>query len=132
MSWAHTHVERVRFGDLDAMKHLNNVVFLRYFETARINYLNALMETHDPVRRDGGFGFIFASCHIDYRSPAHFDEEVAIRVRPAQVGTKSLKLEFEMAVGERVIADGHGILVGYDYEAERTIPLPEALKERLR
>ena len=35
MSWAHTHTERVRFGDLDAMKHLNNVVFLRYFETAR-------------------------------------------------------------------------------------------------
>jgi acyl-CoA thioesterase FadM len=33
MSWAHTHIERVRFGDLDALKHLNNVVFLRYFET---------------------------------------------------------------------------------------------------
>lgn len=133
MSWAHTHVERVRFGDLDAMKHLNNVVFLRYFETARIDYLNQLMESHDPVNRGAnGFGFIFASCHIDYRSPAHFDEEVAIRVRPAEVGTKSLKLEFEMAVGERLIAEGHGVLVGYDYEAERTVPLPDALKERLR
>ena len=31
--WAYPHVERVRFGDLDAMRHLNNVVFLRYFET---------------------------------------------------------------------------------------------------
>jgi YbgC/YbaW family acyl-CoA thioester hydrolase len=99
MSWAHTHTERVRFGDLDAMKHLNNVVFLRYFETARINYLNALMDSHDPVNRADGFGFIFASCTIDYRSPAHFDEDVAIRVRPAEIGTKSLKLEFEMAVG---------------------------------
>jgi len=132
MSWAYTHVERVRFGDLDAMKHLNNVVFLRYFETARINYLNALMDTHDPVKRSNGFGFIFASCHIDYRSPAHFDEDVAIRVRPAEIGTKSLKLEFEMAVGERVIAEGHGVLVGYDYEAGATRPLPDALKERLR
>lgn len=132
MSWAHTHTERVRFGDLDAMKHLNNVVFLRYFETARINYLNELMESHDPVNRADGFGFIFASCQIDYRSPAHFDEEVAIRVRPAHVGTKSLKLEFDMRVGERLIAEGHGILVGYDYERERTVPLPDALKERLR
>ena len=132
MSWAHTHVERVRFGDLDAMKHLNNVVFLRYFETARIDYLNRLMETHDPVNRANGFGFIFASCHIDYRSPAHFDEEVAIRVRPAEIGGKSLKLEFEMAVGERLIAEGHGVLVGYDYEAGATVPLPDALKERLR
>jgi acyl-CoA thioester hydrolase len=86
MSWAHTHAERVRFGDPDAMKHLNN------------------------------------------RSPAHFDEDVAIRVRPAEIGTKSLKLEFEMAVGERVIAEGHG----YDYEKGQTVPLPDALKERLR
>ena len=132
MTWAHTHVERVRFGDLDAMRHLNNVVFLRYFETARIGYLNRVLEQHDPVNRDGGFGFIFASCHIDYRSPAHFDEEVAIRVRPADVGTKSLKLEFDMRVGERLIAEGHGVLVGYDYEAERTVPLPDALKQRLR
>jgi acyl-CoA thioester hydrolase len=132
MSWAHTHTERVRFGDLDAVTHLNNVVFLRYFETARINYLNALMDSHDPVNRADGFGFIFASCTIDYRSPAHFDEDVAIRVRPAEIGTKSLKLEFEMAVGERVIAEGHGILVGYDYESGQTVPLPDALKERLR
>ena len=132
MSWAHTHVERVRFGDLDAMKHLNNVVFLRYFETARINYLNHLMDSHDPVNRGaGGFGLIFASCKIDYRSPAHFDEEVAIRVRPAEVGTKSLTLEFEMAVGERLIAEGHGVLVGYDYEAGRTVELPDELRERL-
>jgi acyl-CoA thioester hydrolase len=132
MSWPHTHVERVRFGDLDAMKHLNNVVFLRYFETARINYLNALMDSHDPVNRANGFGFIFASCQIDYRSPAFFDEDVAIRVRPAEVGTKSLKLEFEMAVGDRLIAEGHGILVGYDYESGQTVPLPDALKDRLR
>jgi acyl-CoA thioester hydrolase len=132
MSWAHTHTERVRFGDLDAMKHLNNVVFLRYFETARINYLNQLMDSHDPVFRADGFGFIFASCTIDYRSPAHFDEDVEIRVRPADIGTKSLKLEFEMAVGERLIADGHGILVGYDYETGETLALPDALKKRLR
>ena len=123
----------MRFGDLDAMKHLNNVVFLRYFETARIDYLNELMESHDPVNRGAnGFGFIFACCSIDYRAPAYFDEEIAIRVRPAEIGTKSLKLEFEMAVGERLIAEGHGILVGYDYESGRTVPLPDALKERLR
>jgi acyl-CoA thioester hydrolase len=132
VSWAYTHTERIRFGDLDAMRHLNNVVFLRYFETARINYLNSLFDSHDPVNRDGGFGFIFASCHIDYRSPGQFDEEVAIRVRPADIGMKSLKLEFDMHVGERLLAEGYGVLVGYDYEAERSAPLPEGLKAKLR
>ncbi len=132
MSWAYTHTEHIRFGDLDAMRHLNNVVFLRYFESARIAYLNAALDQHDPVTRDGGFGFIFASCHIDYRSPGHFDEEVAIRVRPAEIGTKSLKLEFDMRVGDRLLAEGYGVLVGYDYESERSAALPEALKSKLR
>ena len=127
----YVHRERVRFGDLDAMRHLNNVVFLRYFETARISYLNSLSEDHDPVNHNRGFGFIFASCHIDYRSPGYFDEEVAIRVRPAEIGTKSLKLEFDMRVGERLLAEGHGVLVGYDYEREQSAPLPEALRLRL-
>ena len=145
MSWAYTHTERIRFGDLDAMRHLNNVVFLRYFESARIAYLNHTLEEHDPVRpvslphprklgqdSDVTFGFIFASCHIDYRSPGHFDEEVAIRVRPAEIGTKSLKLEFDMRVGDRLLAEGYGVLVGYDYAAQRSAPLPEALKDSLR
>jgi acyl-CoA thioester hydrolase len=132
VSWAYTHTERVRFGDLDAMRHLNNVVFLRYFETARISYLNSLSDDHDPVNRDGGQGFIFASCHIDYRSPGHYDEEVTIRVRPAEIGTKSLKLEFDMRVDDRLLAEGYGVLVGFDYGTQRTIPIPEQLCAKLR
>jgi acyl-CoA thioester hydrolase len=132
VTWAFTHTERIRFGDLDAMRHLNNVVFLRYFETARINYLNSISEDHDPVNRDHGFGMIFASCHIDYRSPGNFDEDVDVRVRPAEIGTKSLKLEFEMRVGERLLAEGYGVLVGYDYANQRSAVLPEALCAKLR
>jgi acyl-CoA thioester hydrolase len=132
VTWAYTHTERIRFGDLDAMRHLNNVVFLRYFESARIAYLNETLEQHDPVNHGGGYGFIFAACHIDYRSPGHFDEEVAIRVRPAEIGTKSLKLEFDMRVGDRLLAEGYGVLVGYDYEAQQSAPLPETLKRKLR
>jgi acyl-CoA thioester hydrolase len=130
-TWAHTHVERVRFGDLDAMRHLNNVVFLRYFETARIDYLNRILPVFDPVQREEGFGLIFASCHIDYRTPGFYDEDVAVRVRPAEVGTKSFRLDFDMRVGDRLLAEGHGVLVGYDYDGERAVALPDALKARL-
>jgi hypothetical protein len=79
VSWAYTHTERVRCGDLDAMKHLNDVVFLRYFETPRINHLNSVMDSHDPVHR----------------------------VSPAR---------------PRRLRD----------ESGRTMPIPDALKERLR
>ena len=49
-------LQRVRFGDLDAMQHMNNVEFLRFFETARIDYLRALSPEHAPTaKRQFGF-----------------------------------------------------------------------------
>ena len=127
-----SHSERVRFGDLDAMRHLNNVVFLRYFETARIAYLRRLVPGHDPAAPEGGgFGFIFAECHINYRSPVHFDEEVEVRCSIGEVRRSAFQVVFEMAVGDRMAADGYGWLVGYEYEAQRAARLPEQLREAL-
>jgi acyl-CoA thioester hydrolase len=125
-------VERVRFGDLDARRHLNNVVFLRYFENARIDYLRGVVPEHIPVSRSE-FGFIFAECHIAYRSPASFDEEVRIFVGPAELRRSSLRLDFEMrADGDgRLLAEGYGVLVGYDYEAGKAQPIPDGLRELL-
>ncbi|HEU4977160.1 MAG TPA: acyl-CoA thioesterase [Baekduia sp.] len=129
---SHTHVERVRFGDLDAMRHLNNVVFLRYFETARIAYLRELVPAHDPAHPEhDDFGLIFAECHINYRSPVHFDEEVAIRCAIGHVRRSSFRVTFEMRVGTRLAAEGYGVLVGFDYVSQQAAYLPDALRERL-
>ncbi len=126
-----THVERIRFGDLDAMRHLNNVVFLRYFETARIGYLQQLLPAHDPAHPEGDLGFIFAEAKIEYRSPGQFDDEVTIELRTADVRRSSFRIEFRMRVQGRLLAEGYGVLVGYDYETQRARPLTDALKERL-
>ena len=125
-------VQRVRFGDLDAMQHMNNVEYLRFFETARIDYMRTLMPEHAPTKRQQ-FGFIFAECHIAYRSPAHYGEEIRTFVWPAELKRSSLKLGFEMRVDgdDRVVADGWGTLVGYDYTAGRSQAIPEALRERI-
>jgi len=125
-------VQTVRFGDLDAMQHMNNVEFLRFFETARIAYIGRLFPEHaptDPVE----FGFIFAECHIAYRSPALFDERLSTSIRPSELRRSSFRLEFEMrAEGDRrAVADGWGVLVGYDYREGRARPLPERVRARL-
>jgi acyl-CoA thioester hydrolase len=126
------HVERVRFGDLDAMRHLNNVVFLRYFETARISYMRHLLPGHDPAHPEAeGFGVIFAECHINYRSPVFYDEQVAIECSVSDVVRSSFRVPFRMRVEERLAAEGYGVLVGYDYAAGRATPLPDGLRERL-
>jgi acyl-CoA thioester hydrolase len=128
----HLHLERVRFGDLDAMRHLNNVVFLRYFESARIAFLRELAPEHDPTAPEADpFALIFAECHIRYRSPVHYDEEVAVRCRVGEIRRSAFQVRFTMHVGERLAAEGDGWLVGFDYAAQQATPLPGALRSRL-
>ncbi len=129
---AFSYVERVRFGDLDAMQHMNNVEFLRFFETARIEYLRTLFPEHRPTQREQ-FGFIFGECRITYRSPAFYNELIRTDIRPGRVGRSSLQLDFEMRTegDDRLVAEGYGVLVGYDYAAGRSQPLPAELRERL-
>ena len=125
-------VQRVRFGDLDAMQHMNNVEFLRFFETARIDYLMGILPEHDPGSRQQ-FGFIFAECHIAYRSPAHFGEEIRTFIWPTGLERSSIRIEFAMRSESdgRLLAEGYGVLVGYDYAAGKSRPVPDELRERL-
>ncbi len=124
------HRERVRFGDLDAMRHLNNVVYLRYFESARIAYLRELIPSHDPANPEqDDTGVIFAECHINYRSPVHYDEEVEVHCSVGEVRRSAFKVEFRMEVNGRLAAEGYGWLVGFDYSQQNAVPLPEQLRE---
>jgi acyl-CoA thioester hydrolase len=125
-------VQRVRFGDLDAMQHMNNVEFLRFFETARIAWIESITPAHDPTRPEA-FGFIFAECHIRYRSPAHYKEDIRTWIRPAELKRSSLRMDFEMRAegDDRLVADGWGVLVGYDYAAGRAQPIPDAFRQRV-
>jgi acyl-CoA thioester hydrolase len=129
---SHVHTERVRFGDLDANRHLDNVVFLRYFESARIAHLQRLAPSHDPAHPEGDDdGTILAESHINYRSPVLLDEEITVRCSIGTVRRSSFRVEFEMRVGHRLAAEGYGVLVAYDYAAGRAAVLPDALRERL-
>ena len=132
MPRAHVHTERVRFGDLDAMRHLNNVVFLRYFETARIAFIGELLPEHDPTHPERDpTGLIFAECHIRYRSPVLFDEVVAIECSVGEIRRSAFEVRFTMRVGDRLAAEGSGWLVAYDYGAGSAKPLPGDLRAAL-
>jgi acyl-CoA thioester hydrolase len=130
--WPFSHERQVEYGELDAMRHVNNVVFARWFETARLEYLAQLAPDLD-VADAGPRGLILASLTINYRSPGSFGERVTVRVRLAELGTSSINLEYRVeASGDgRLLADGHTVSVTYDYEAEEPIPIPEELRERL-
>ena len=132
--WAHSYVDAVRFGDLDAMRHLNNVAFLQFFESARIAYITSIVPSHRPTDPQDDWGLIFAECHINYRAPAFFAEEIRTHVRPSHLRRSSVRIEFAMTSERdgRLLAEGWGALVGYDYQAGAACPLPPVLTDVLR
>lgn len=126
------HSERVRFGDLDAMRHLNNVVFLRYFETARIAFITQLVPEHDPTQPEGdATSLIFAECQIFYRSPVLYDEVVDVDLSIGEIRRSAFRMDFTMSVGDRLAAEGYGWLVGFDYVKQSASTLSPALVGRL-
>jgi len=113
------HRERVRFRDCDAMGHVNNAVFSTYLEEARIGVLGGLSP------------FILARVEIDFRSQLRAGEQIEVGTRCSRIGTKSFDLEHQIQADSRVIADARSVLVGYDYEAEASVPLSEEIRRRL-
>jgi acyl-CoA thioester hydrolase len=128
--WAFSHADEVRFSDLDVMAHLNNVAFLVFVESARVAYVRSLLPGHDPTLPTS-FGVMIAETKIRYRSPGYLGERIETLLRPEDLGRTSFRIDFEMRVGERLIADGYGVMVLWDRAAARPAPLPEMLRELL-
>ena len=114
-----THREHVRFRDCDPLGHVNNAVYSTYLEQARIGVLGGL----DP--------FILARVEIDFRAELRAGEEVEVATRCSRVGTKSFDLEHVVRADGRVVAEAKSVLVGYDYDAGRSVPINDTTKRRL-
>jgi acyl-CoA thioester hydrolase len=121
------HRERVRFRDLDVLGHVNNAVFLTYIESARVAFL--LHRGTATSLQD--MSVIVARIEIDFRAPVAFGEEVEIEVRASRLGGKSFDLDYELRVGDRLVAAAKSVQVAYDYAKGEAIELPDEWRERL-
>ena len=122
------HSEVVRFSDLDAFGHVNNAIFSVYVEQARLAWFGRPAAGEPMALRD----VILARTEIDFRSPVVFGETVDVGARPKRVGTKSFEFEFELRVGDRLVAVAKSVLVGYDYDSRQSIEVPDRWRRRLQ
>jgi acyl-CoA thioester hydrolase len=109
------------------------VAFLRFFESARLAFMRHAFPHHDPTD-PADFPAVLAEVHVHYHAPAYLDDQIRTFVRPRELRRSSFEVEFEMRrEGDgTVLADGHGVYVGYDYVAEQTRPLAAEMAGRLR
>ena len=117
----------VRYSDYDTKGHVNNAVFLTYFEMARAR------AWIDALGGDADFPFILAEASIQYRSQARIGDPLEIEITTTEIRTKAWVWSYVVrdARDERVIAEGRTVQVAYDYEAHRTMPIPADIAGKL-
>lgn len=124
---------QIRFSDIDAMGHLNNATFLTYFETARVEILSQLTEINWDEKK---YGMIVARAEINYIAPVFLNDQVRVYLKTNKIGNKSFELGYQMKVvnadgSEKITADGITVLVAYDYQTGKSIPLLDEWKTGL-
>ena len=116
----------IAWGDMDAFGHVNNTVYFRLFESARIAYLDRIgFRGHDHH-----VGPILHSTHCRFRRPLVYPDSVQVGARVTELSADRFAMEYRIVSrnsGE-VAADGGGVVVSYDYEAGAKTPLPEAVR----
>jgi acyl-CoA thioester hydrolase len=121
----------VQWGDQDALRHVNNTVYLRWFETSRIAYSRrlGLWDLHETAN----VAPILASIHCDYRSPLTFPDTVRVGSRIVKVGRTSLTMEHRVVglASNRIAAEGSGVLVMYDYNKSEPWPIPDEIRRAI-
>jgi acyl-CoA thioester hydrolase len=121
----------VQWGDQDAFGHVNNTIFLRWFESARIAYFErvGILELHEAE----DLGPILASISCDYRRPVTYPDTVLVGARVTRIGRSSFGMEHAVASqGQGVIAaEGSSTLVVFDYHNEKSHPIPHALRQAI-
>ncbi len=128
--YRHCHREALRWGDMDAFGHINNVQFFRYLESARVEY--ALVAYSDTVRSEGA-NIILADLSCAFRRQLHWPGTVDVYTRTVRVGRTSLGLEQIICLADtkEVVAESKTVLVWFDFDTQKPASVPERIRARL-
>ena len=121
----------VQWGEQDAFQHVNNVVYFRWFESARIAYTNRL-GLGDVMARFQ-VGPILAAIACDYRRPVTFPDTVHVGSRVTKIGRTSFAMEHALVseAAAAVAAEGRSTIVVYDYNAATPVPVPDEIRRAI-
>jgi acyl-CoA thioester hydrolase len=119
----------IAWGDMDAFGHVNNTVFFRLFESARMEYLGRI----NFSGADSNLGPILAATHCRFRAPIIYPDTVQVGARVKEVHADRFTMDFCIVREDgKLAADGGGVVVAYDYDAHAKIPLPAEVREAIR
>lgn len=119
---------QIRFTDLDVLGHVNNNVYLSYFEMARVHYFRELLGEDWNWRKHT---IVLAKNEVEYLKPVLLTHTPEVAMFSEHIGTKSFTLSYELKVNGIIFAKGKSILVAFDGEKNQSIEIPVRMRQAL-
>jgi acyl-CoA thioester hydrolase len=119
---------QVRFSDLDVLGHVNNTIYLSYFEMARVHYFKELLGEGWDWNK---FGIVLAKNEVEYFKSVLLNHEPLITIFTEHIGSKSFTLGYELHVNSELFAKGKSIQVCFDASIQQSILVPDQMRMQL-
>ena len=116
-----------RFSDTDALGHISNTSLPVWFEQAR----TPVFGIFHPTLEAETWPLIIARLEIDLLAQSYWHIPVKIKTGIGKIGNSSFHVVQEAWQGDKQIARGVAVLIHFDYETEKALPIPEDIKARL-
>ena len=122
----------VAWGEMDAFQHVNNIVYFRYFESARIAYFERV--DYMGLMDQTGIGPILASAQCKFKIPLTYPDTVFVGTRIPKIEADRFTMEYYVFShkADQLAARGEGVVVSFNYRENKKAPLPDILIERIR
>lgn len=122
----------VAWGEMDSFQHVNNIVYFRYFESARMAYFDRLDIW--IYLNETGIGPILASTQCKFRLPLGYPDTVSVGTKITEVAEDRFLMKYLVVSHryEKAAAEGEGLIVYYNYREKTKTRLPEVLRDRIR
>jgi acyl-CoA thioester hydrolase len=121
---------RIDWSDLDMYKHVNNISFMRYMQSGRVNFWEAsgIYEMYE----NSNMGTMLVSTHCDFKKSLYYPGKAIVKtkldfIKNSSFGLKHLILD----EANEICAEGKDVVVCYDFEKDKTFRIPEELREKL-
>ena len=126
----HTSRQSIRWGDMDGLGHVNNTVYFRFMEQARIGWFDALVPEDEAWKSTG---IVIANASCNFKRPFNYPGTVEVKVYTGALGGSSVPTFYELILLENQIihADGEATVVFIDMTTQKPVRIPEEIRKRL-
>jgi len=124
----HTERIEIRWGDMDAMGHVNNTVYFRYMEQARIGWFESLLPRGEAWRT---VSIVIVNASCNFRKPINYPGTVEVKVFAGEPGGSSVETFYELALNEELYADGAAKVVFVDAGKQKPLRIPDEIRKLL-